>query len=644
MASLSWYWHRLGAMTTLEMALHARNKVREFTDSRRTWNGTSLNLKCSSTFPRLPSQQEAPEVVRKTLRRDVEDILAGRWKAFGHLDLQVDDPPRWQCDYLSGRDLATTEWGFRLDHRELPGGTDVKLIWELSRWHQLVRLAMAAYVLGDQPVRGKCVDWLDDWVMHNPPYRGWNWTSALEVGMRLVQFTWIDALLSQRSAAPAAGGDPHQTPDPVLERRLESLRHAILPAHVRYTWRHQSFGSSANNHLLGELAGCVLATVRWPDLAQLAAPLTDLQAHWEREVLAQFAPDGGNREQALNYHLFAFELCWQTLKGLQAAGRTVSVAVQQRLARAAEFYVNIQAGEPWDYGDSDGAFVTPFFGSDAVQEWHKWLKAPSTSAAIVYWLGESPSSTSLRERRQPLNTARKCEWRFYSETGIAICEADPWWMRWDVSSLGHLRTAPHGHLDALHLSIWVGGVALVIDPGTGAYYSDEGLRTWLASRAAHNGPCPKGTEKPRRLGPFLWAAHHPVPAFQAAGAAGVACLDLWGTRVRRRIAATKVGGGYQVEDECFGKNGRAAPFRVRWQFAPDTTVRALAERSFSVERAGAGITLEAGAGWAAVELGEGIVSPAFRKTCRAPFLELTARPSGEKPSLFRTTFLTSAHR
>ena len=34
--------------------------------------------------------------------------------------------------------------------------------------------------------------------------------------------------------------------------------------------------------------------------------------------------------------------------------------------------------------------------------------------------------------------------------------------------LGYLSTAAHGHLDALHLSIWYRGIAFVIDPSTGA--------------------------------------------------------------------------------------------------------------------------------------------------------------------------------
>ncbi len=35
------------------------------------------------------------------------DILDGRWIAFGHLQLQLDDPPQWHKDYLAGVDMAT---------------------------------------------------------------------------------------------------------------------------------------------------------------------------------------------------------------------------------------------------------------------------------------------------------------------------------------------------------------------------------------------------------------------------------------------------------------------------------------------------------------------------------------------------------
>jgi len=157
---LGWYWHRLRAMEPAEIAAHARRKLFQWQDRRSfpDCTGARLQLASSSSFPRPPRAAEAPPAVREALARDRKEILSGRWRAFGHLEVQVDDPPRWHKDYLVGRDLATaSESAFTLDHRDLPEGADIKLIWELSRWQQLVRLAMAAYVNGDEPAGGKCI-------------------------------------------------------------------------------------------------------------------------------------------------------------------------------------------------------------------------------------------------------------------------------------------------------------------------------------------------------------------------------------------------------------------------------------------------------------------------------------------------------
>jgi hypothetical protein len=722
MANLSWYWHRLRAMSPGEVALHGRKKLRQFFDARRQWDSSALALDCSGAFPKLPRPEVAPQVLREALRRDADNILAGRWKAFGHLELQVDDPPRWHKDYLAGKDLVTDEQAFKLNYRELQDGADIKLIWEPSRWYQLVRLAMAAYVLDDQRAGEKCLDWLEDWVKHNPPYRGWNWTSALEVGIRLVQFTWIDALLTTASigdakpalresdgppsprlsppgegartvaseistvpgakqapsnaatgfdgergvvAHPLSGGEGEGGRRRQITERLERLRREILPPHVRYAWRHKSFGSSANNHLIGELAGLILATVRWPELAKWGASLDELQSRWEREVLAQFAEDGGNREQALNYHLFSWEFCWQAFKALESAGRNVSSPVRKRLSFAARFFWEAQARrDHWDYGDSDGAFSTPFFANEAsaVSEWRDWLADSPQSVSIHYWIDDAPPQPRALGKGPPLDADAVGEWWGYRHSGVAMHESGMWWLRWDVSPLGYLSTASHGHLDALHLSVWCKGVALVVDPGTGAYYGDPRLRNWLASRAAHNGPCPNHAEQPPRLGTFLWAPPHLVPTLDLDARGAVGTLKLVGVIIRRRIVHLPNGAGWQVDDECIGKDGRAVEFTTRWQFAPDSWVKRISDRKFSVHRADVAVVMEVEESWAGIELVEpiegndpdflasasprsleGIVSPAFRKTLRAPYLKLVARPQGDKPCVFTTTFLVSAN-
>jgi hypothetical protein len=100
---------------------------------------------------------------------------------------------------------------------------------------------------------------------------------------------------------------------------------------------------------------------------------------------------------------------------------------------------------------------------------------------------------------------------------------------------------------------------------------------------------------------------------------------------------------------------------VRWQFAPESRVKILGERRFSVRRADIAIVIEVDSKWAEVKLAEpvtdkdprlpspgirnmrdleGMVSPAFRKACVAPYL-LLAAPRTDKTCVFRTTFLTS---
>ena len=132
-----------------EMLLHARKKLRQSADAKRT-SWPEVDLTSAGAFPKLPKPEDAPEVLREALKRDVENILAGRWRFFGHLEVQVDDPPKWQYDYLVRRDVESTASAFKLNYRSLTDGVDSKLVWEPSRWNQLVRLAMAAYVLGDR--------------------------------------------------------------------------------------------------------------------------------------------------------------------------------------------------------------------------------------------------------------------------------------------------------------------------------------------------------------------------------------------------------------------------------------------------------------------------------------------------------------
>lgn len=662
MPKLAWYWHRLTAMDPVEAAWHLRTRLPSFKRAAPPdWNQGPFPD--GQSFPRLPSPSTAPMVLKTALDNEQRQILAGEWKVFSHLTLKVDDPPRWQKDCLAGQDLQTDRKAIELDHRKLPAGVDIKLIWEPSRWSHLVRLAQASYLTNDPVPAQTCIRWLDHWHRTNPPLCGWNWISPLETGLRLVQFAWIDALLEPRWAGRSQAGNASAASEPFDKTSWKTLCQELLPPHVWFTWRYHSRGSSANNHLIGELAGLVLALVRWPALAAWATPLEDLQTRWEKEVLLQFAPDGGNREQALNYHLFSWEFCWQTRLALLAAGRKISPPVEDRLRQAAHFFAALQVEkEQWDFGDSDNGFVTPFFLAEEnmFSEWREWILKPGQSPAIHYWLGQLPeerqfpgrSAAASRQNPEVLGGSEPAPtraeesqpgalWQLFPESGLAVARRDGWVLRFDLSPLGFLATAAHGHLDALHVSIWREGEAFVIDPGTGAYYADPRLRNYLASWAAHNGPVPAGSSGPVRLGPFLWGKPHPRPEMTHLGSDVIAARLTHSAGVVERLVRFHGPAGWTVEDR-FEPIRPGAEFSVFWQFPPGARLTDSSDGSLRVARERGVVTISPGEGWAeakAIRSPEelrGVCSPSFRRTAFGPGLLLRATARG--PMVLTTGF------
>jgi hypothetical protein len=374
-----------------------------------------------------------------------------------------------------------------------------------------------------------------------------------------------------------------------------------------------------------------------------------LQTIWEAEVLKQFAPDGGNREQALNYQLYSWELCWHARNALLAAGREIAEEVEMRLRRAADFFTTVQVErDPWDYGDSDDAFVLPFMidAGEARTEWFRWFNEPSSSPGIRFWLGEPPDPAS-----KPAFVRAGEHWMIFPESGIGVCWEGDWVLRWDLSPLGYLSTAAHGHLDALHLSIWNRGVAFLVDPGTGAYYGNAPQRNWLASWGAHNGPVLVGQTFPRRMGPFLWREQHETPSWRVIGDEVEARVRVPEGFMLRAVARLAEGDGWRVDDSFEpGRLGLSELFTVRWQFAPGCQLEQVSDRIYRATRNGVSIEIGLDASWRTVEArtgwdgGEdfsmGACSPGFRQVTAAPCLVLTGK--GHNPCVFRTTFLASS--
>jgi len=78
-------------------------------------------------------------------------------------------------------------------------GRDPKIIHELNRHQHLPRLAKAYLLTGDERYSSEAVAQLNIWIDQNPPGRGINWQSSLEIGIRAISWLWtIFPLLASR--------------------------------------------------------------------------------------------------------------------------------------------------------------------------------------------------------------------------------------------------------------------------------------------------------------------------------------------------------------------------------------------------------------------------------------------------------------
>ena len=613
---LEWYINRFRSMDAAEVAQRVGHLVLQRMEAfglRNVLAEDAQDWEANSGFPQLEPKGSFPDSEAEHLANEVNEIKAGRWKVMHGHTFNVSFPVEWQRDYLSGTNHECKRPSRNLNHRELPGTADIRMIWEPNRWCHLVKLAQAAWILDDDASAAIVIELLGDWTEANPPGTGWNWTNPMEPAIRLTNLVWIDALLEKALVWSKYPGS-----------RARILQKLVAP-HVWWVSRYRSVGSSANNHLLVELTGLLLSAARWPQCVRWGESVEELGRVMEEQIFNQFYEDGGNKEQALHYHLFALEACWQSLQAIRAAGGNPSVEVENRLGNACRFFTKlVHPHEPWDYGDSDDACLTPVYcrRDSVLEEWKNWCGGQNGKfSAIRFWLGLAPNPSD-----DPKHKRIAGGWDYFPESGLACFrENENWMARLDASPLGFGSMAAHGHLDALHLSLWYGKNAVIVDPGTGGYYASPRERAYFPSWEAHNGPHFVGDNSPKRHGPFLWSGKHEQPVINEVGDGIMVSLGREKGKVTRRIETRNC--EWFIDDSCASAGQER--FQVFWQLAPEFDNCEIVEdqeNCFRFSRNDTKLTVEIRVSSAigvelirrgrhlAGEIGPGSCSPWFRKT------------------------------
>ena len=508
LANLSWKLNRLRAMGLPEVAHRVRDAVQQRLQAR----GMGLahmpppasRQRFGVSWLGLPADS-APHLAA------AERILAGRGDVFALRDAELGFPPEWNRDPKTGT-VAPLGFGKLLNYRDETVVGDIKCLWEPNRHLAVSDLAMA-YRLGGELRHARAVQTLlESWWQQCPYPLGPNWSSALELALRLVSWSHAWHLLGGIDSPLFQSADGQV----FLQRWLDSIYQ-----HCHFIAGHFSRHSSANNHLFGELTGLHVAALTWPCWPESADWLAQTEAELEAEALKQNGEDGVNREQAIYYqHTVADEMLLCVLVG-RANGRPRSAAFLQRLESMLEFIaamLNV-AGQVPMIGDADDAQLANWDKSPGANPYCALLasgaalfgrsdfrrKAGYFDDKSAWLLGDAG-----RRAFDALATAAVAPLpRCFPQGGYHIMGArfdTPSEVRLiaDAGPLGYLGIAAHGHADALALTLSVAGQAVLIDPGTYAYHTQKRWRDYFRGTSAHNTVRIDGRDQSESGGNFLW--------------------------------------------------------------------------------------------------------------------------------------------
>jgi hypothetical protein len=497
-------------MSLAEMAGRARDQVikrrwrrRQVTDPDT--DPTGVPADCLVFAAVLPPGDHVPEDARIRLKEAAEGLIGGHWPVFARERVDLAPAPDWFLDPDTGRRAPEGRYCFTIDLRDPAVVGNVKYVWELSRHQHLTVLAAAYHLDGDERYAEAVAMQLRSWWAANPFLSGIHWTSGIELGLRLLSWVWIRRLLDGWAGA-----------EPLFEGNrtfLQQLQH-----HQEWLARLPSHGSSANNHLLAEMAGQFAASCAFPWFPESGAWRDAAAITLRRELVRQTFASGLNREQAAEYHGFVLELGLAAALEGEATGHPLGDEAWHTLRRmsdalAAVVDVRLRPPRQGDADDGHGLLLD----SPGYDRWASLLATGATLFGPAPWwpaARDDDARTALWTRlaTRPLPDASRPERRpsLFADAGMAVLRdtdggPNELWCRADHGPHGYLSIAAHAHADALAIEVRVGGVDVFADPGTYCYGAEPTWRAYFRSTLAHNTLEVGGVDQSVAAGAHLWA-------------------------------------------------------------------------------------------------------------------------------------------
>ena len=583
---LAWYLRRAARMSPAEVVWRIGDQA-----TRAAWSPRQVTRhQLARALPPLPPGElsftavlppgttaRVPEEARKAVLAAADLLLQGEWETLGVLRTDLERPD-WFRDPVTGRRSDPDRYAFRVDHRSQERSGNVKQVWEIARLQHLTLLASAWALSHEERYARRVDEQLRSFWRENPFLSGIHWTSGIELGLRLISVAWIRRLLDDW---PGVKG--------LFEENGLAVRQ--IRWHQEYLGSFRSRGSSANNHVIAEAAGQLVASCAFPWYPRSERWRQASARLLERELLRNTFPSGVNRELASDYHPFVAELGFLAAVEAEASGHPLSPLVWQRLTAMADSAAALldEQLRPPRQGDSDEGRAL-LLDPPAANTWPPLLGMADALVGRLDWWPRPPDGAGRVMVGALAGARRRIEGRpgqrpsRFADAGLTLLRTsgqNEIWCRCDGGPHGYLGIAAHAHADALSVEVRYAGLDILADPGTYCYHGERAWRSYFRSTIAHNTVELGGRNSSSERGPFMWARHAPAREIEVIDDGDIArwtaehdgyfSLDPPASH-RRSVLLDRASRSVDIIDEIGSSRGSGHDVRLAFHLGPQVEV------------------------------------------------------------------------
>ncbi|PDY18710.1 MULTISPECIES: alginate lyase family protein [Bacillus cereus group] len=425
--------------------------------------------------------------VEKEILFDAEKICKRIFNLLGSGDIQFKDSFPWNIDFKTN---------FKWDNKyykkirvvDLNNNADVKFPWEFSRFQHVPTLGKAYWITGDERYAIEFKAQLQDWMKKNPVEMSVNWTCAMDVAIRAVN--WI------------TGYHFFSKSNSIQEEFWVDFNESLY-FHGDFIFNNlENKSTHTGNHYLSDIVGLIFIGMYFKDFACDSSEIKAKVALWlefgikelEKEMFIQVNKDGTNYETSTSYHRLVTELFLISTILCKKNDIEFSNEYLERLEKMCEFIMHIAKPNNSSplIGDADDGrlLILSKYSNEVKDDFRHILNIAGEffNRDDFRYYGGSNKEDSLWAIGdwKDIGKAKKLKSVEFSDGGYYILRNDRAFCCIRCGELSFRGEGVHSHNDQLSFVLNIDGEDIFVDPGTYVYTSNYKMRNIFRSTGMHN--------------------------------------------------------------------------------------------------------------------------------------------------------------